>query len=309
MLVERTRSPTPGSLGVASPGSPIELQPIGAENLADGSRILFEAFHELYEYHRFPGAYPSIEFAAEILYGLIEHPSIWGVAAHRDGLMIGSSFIDERGSIKGIGPVSVDPQAQARGVGRLLMQTLLDRAAGARGIRLLQDAFNRSSLALYVSLGFEVRESVALLAGRPRSGARPGIEVRPLEEGDIEECGRLCRAVHGHERTGELRDAVHDLLCAPVVALCDGRITAYATTLSYFPAAHGVAASDEDMQALILGGSALNETPVSLLVPTHQGDLLRWCLSERLRVIKPMSYLTIGEYHRPTGCWIPSLMY
>jgi hypothetical protein len=203
----------------------------------------------------------------------------------------------------------VDPQAQAHGVGRHLMTALLKRAADVPDVRLLQDSFNRSSLALYASLGFEVRELVVLLAGRPRSGVQPGVDVRPLEVGDIEECERLCLAVHGFNRTNELRDALDDPLCSPFVAVRSGRISAYATTLRYFPAAYAVAATEDDMRALILGAAAVDQQPVSFLVPTYQGGLFRWCLGERLRVIKPMTYMTLGEYGRPDGCWIPSLMY
>jgi GNAT superfamily N-acetyltransferase len=287
----------------------IELEPIGAGDVAEGSRILFEAFRDLYDYHRFPGAYPNREFAADVFSGLLAHPSVWGVAAHCNGLFVGSGFLDERGPIKGIGPVSVDPGAQARGIGRRLTQALLERAAAARGIRLLQDSFNRSSLALYVTLGFEVREPVALLTGRPRGERHPGVDVRPLEEGDVEECERLCLAVHGFERTSELRDALVDPLCAPLVAERDGRIAAYATTLSYFPAAHGVALTPEDMLALIVGGGALSRQPLSFLLPTCNERLFRWCLGERLRVVKLMTYMTVGEYRRPEGCWIPSVTY
>jgi hypothetical protein len=28
-----------------------------------------------------------------------------------------------------------------------------------------------------------------------------------------------------------------------------------------------------------------------------------------LRVVKPMTYMTIGEYREPVGCWIPSVLY
>jgi GNAT superfamily N-acetyltransferase len=287
----------------------VSIAPIEQGDAAEVSGILFEAFRALYDYHRFPGAYPSLQFAAQIVRGLIAHPEIWGVAAWCDGRVVGSSFLDERGPVRAVGPVSVDPSSQARGVGRRLTEALLERAGRACDVRLQQDAFNRSSLSLYASLGFEVREPVVLLAGRPRSGADPRLEVRPLEVGDIEECERLCLAVHGFERSNELRDALHDPLCSPHLAIRDGEVAAYATTLSYFPAAYAVAASEADMHALVLGSAALDERPLSFLVPIYQGELFRWCLSERFRVIKPMTYMTIGDYRRPDGCWMPSVMY
>jgi hypothetical protein len=42
--------------------------------------------------------------------------------------------------------------------------------------------------------------------------------------------------VHGYERTNELADAIDSPGLLPFVALRDGRVTAYATTLAFFPA-------------------------------------------------------------------------
>jgi predicted N-acetyltransferase YhbS len=287
----------------------IEVRPIEPSDAGEGSRILYEAFREIHDYHRFPGAYPTLEVAAHFADQFIDHPSIWGVVAVSDGRIMGSSFIDERGPIRGIGPVSVDPQTQDRGVGRRLMEAMLERSSGARGVRLSQDSFNRSSLALYASLGFEVREPAVLVGGRPGSAPRSGFDIRPLEENDIEECERLCLSVHGFERTDELRDALRTPVFSPLVVVRDGRIAAYATTLSYFPAAHSVAASEDDMRALILGSAAIDAQPASFLLPTRQNGLFRWCLSEGLRIVKPVTYMTVGEYRQPDGCWIPSILY
>ena len=63
------------------------------------------------------------------------------------------------------------------------------------------------------------------------------------------------------------------------------------------------------MRALILGALAAGEAPASFLLPTRQAELFRWCLDEGLRVVKPMTYMAIGEYREPDGCWIPSVLY
>ena len=138
----------------------------------------------------------------------IPHPIVWGMVAEIGGRVVGSNFLDERGPIRGVGPITVAPQGQNSGVGRKLMRAVLERGEGAPGIRLLQDAFHMRSLSLYESLGFDVKEPVALATGRPRSEPDRRVEVRQLEENDLEECEALCRHVHGYERTNELRDAV-----------------------------------------------------------------------------------------------------
>jgi GNAT superfamily N-acetyltransferase len=280
-----------------------ELRPIEPADRDEAARIVFEAFAGIHDHHGFARDFPTLDAARRLTGDFIAHPSIWGVVAEVDGRIVGSNFLDERGPVRGVGPITVDPAAQGGGVGRRLMEAVLERGAGAAGIRLLQDSFNTRSLALYASLGFDVAEPVALIGGRARGASVPGVELRPLREADLAECERLHRRVHGFERTAELRDALAAL--TPIVAVRDGRIVAYATTLTFFPAAHAVAESERDMLALIAGAGA----PASFLLPARQGELLRACLDAGLRVVKPMTYMTLGEYREPAGAWIPSVLY
>src|SRR5215204_1194250 len=186
------------------------------------------------------------------------------------------------------GPITVAPEGQNSGVGRKLMQAVLERGEGRLGIRLLQDAFHMRSLSLYESLGFDVKEPVALVSGKPRGISGSSVHVRPLEERDLDECEALCQKVHGYTRTNELRDALQAF--SPFVAVRDDRITAYASTVTFWPMNHGVAETEEDMQALLGGiGEAVDE-PLGLLVPLRSG-LFRWCLEEALRPTKPMNLM------------------
>jgi hypothetical protein len=143
---------------------------------------------------------------------------------------------------------------------------------------------------------------VALMGGRPQLAAPEGVAVRPLEEADLASAERLHRRIHGFERTAELRDALAHL--DPTVAVRDGRVVGYATTLSAFAVAHAVAETDVDMLALI----AAAPPPVSFLLPTRQSTLFRAALAAGLRVVKPMNYMTLGPYRRPAGAWIPTVL-
>jgi GNAT superfamily N-acetyltransferase len=236
----------------------------------------------------------------------IGHPSIWGVVAEHDGRIVGSNFLDERDPIRGVGPITIDPQHQNTGVGRRLMEAVMERGRGAAGVRLLQDAFHMRSLSLYALLGFDVKEPVVVISGKPRSERVGGGEVRPITEDDLEHCEALCKKVHGFERTNELRDAMQAF--APFVAIREGRITAYASNVTFWPMAHGVAESDEDMKALLLGAAAAVEEPIAFLLPIRSG-LFRWCLAEGLRLVKPMNLMAVGEYHEPSGSWFPNVLY
>ncbi len=287
----------------------VALRPVEPSDADECARIVYEAFGGIHDHHRFERDFASLEAAAQLTSAFIAHPSIWGVVAESDGRILGCNFLDERGPVRGLGPITVDSGAQGRGVGRRLMEAALERGAGAAGTRLFQDSFNVGSLSLYASLGFDVKEPAVVISGRPRSVPAAGIEVRALEEGDLQACEDLCLRVHGFERTNELRDAIQVPVLSPFVAVRDGRITAYATTLTFFPAAYAVAETEADMRALILGALAAGEGSASFLLPTRQAGLFRWCLNEGLRVVKPMTYMVIGEYREPDGCWIPSVLY
>lgn len=295
--------------GPSAGDATVELRAIEPGDAGECARIVYEAFGGIHDHHRFVRDFPTLEAAKQLVGAFIVHPSIWGVVAERDGRIVGSNFLDERGPVRGLGPITVDPQARGLGVGRRLMWAALERSRQAAGVRLLQDSFNVGSLSLYASLGFEVREPAVVMSGRPKSGPVAGIEVRPLEERDIGECEGLCVAVHGFERTRELRDAIEHPAISPFAAVRNGRITAYATTLTFFPAAYAVAKTADDMRGLLLGALAAGDEPGSFLLPTRQADLFRWCLDDGLRVVKPMTYMTIGAYREPAGAWIPSVLY
>ena len=276
------------------------------DDAEDCARICFEAFGEIHDHHRFPRDFPTPDAATGLMAAWIPHPSVWGVVAEVDGRIVGSNFLDERSPIRGVGPITVDPHGQNKGVGRRLMEAVLERGQGAPGVRLLQDGFHMRSLSLYESLGFDVKEPVAVVSGTPSSRPPDEVEVRALEEGDLDECEALCKQVHGFERTDEVRDAIQAF--RSFVAVRDGRITAYASSVSFWPMNHGVAQSYEDMQALLLGAAAAVDEPIAFLAPLRY-ELFRWSLGAGLRLVKPMNLMALGEYREPRGSWFPSVLY
>jgi GNAT superfamily N-acetyltransferase len=288
---------------IASPVTTV--RPIRPEDAGAAARIVYEAFAGIHDHHRFARDFPSIEAAAGLVAAFTAHPSIWGVVAERDGRILGSNFLDERGPIRGVGPITVDPGVQERGVGRRLMEAVLERAEGAAGVRLLQDAFNTRSMALYASLGFRITDPVALLAGSPRGGVPDGYEVRPLTSDYLLAAAELSYTVHGYERSAELADAMAQTGARAVFR--DERLAGYATSLAHFASAHAIAETPDAMAALIAGAAAGG--PVSFLLPTRQDELFRWALAAGLRVVKPMNYMVVGHHQEPAGAWIPSVLY
>jgi predicted N-acetyltransferase YhbS len=285
----------------------ITLRPPDPSDADELARIVFEAFGDIHDYHRFQRDFPAIEAAAAMMGAWIPHPAIWGVVAEAGGQIVGSNFLDERDPIRGVGPITIDPKAQNAGVGRRLMEAVIERGQDAPGIRLLQDGFHMRSLSLYARLGFDVKAGCVVMQGDPRGELVAGVEVRPVTEDDLDECAALCEKVHGFERTGALRDHLQAPF-TPFAAARDRRIVAYASALTFWPMAHGVAENDEDMQALLLGGAAASEDPIALLVPL-ESSLFRWCLEQGLRAVKPMNLMARGSYQEPRGAWFPSVIY
>src|SRR5688572_13837974 len=115
--------------------------------------ICYEGFKAVSERHGFPPVFGSVEAATRRVQAFIEHPAVFGVVAEVDGTTLGFSFLNERDPIHAVGPIVSDPAVQGRGIGRRLMEAMLERAENAPGIRLLQDTFNMQSLTLYARLG------------------------------------------------------------------------------------------------------------------------------------------------------------
>jgi hypothetical protein len=139
--------------------------------------------------------------------------------------------------------------------------------------------------------------------------ARPplGKVIWSLRESDLASCESLYESIHGHTRTNEIRDAL--TTGAPIVALRDGRLRAYMMAPRIWLANFGVAETEEDMQALLLGASWIAKQSISFLIPLRRAGLFRWCLTQGFRAIRPMTLMTIGEYCEPRGSYIPSVLY
>jgi len=131
----------------------------------------------------------------------------------------------------------------------------------------------------------------------------PGYRVRPAQAEDLAVCNDLCLQVHGHDRGGELSDAIQH--GTAVVAESDGQVRAYATSLAFF--GHAVAETNLDLQALIAAAKEFQGP--GILIPTRNAALFRWCLEHGLRVVQPNTLMTSGLYNEPAGAYLPSILF
>ena len=280
-------------------------------------KIIFEAFSAVADKHSFPPDFPSVDVARGLASSLLSNPRFYSIVAEdntsnggedKDSI-VGSNFLDERSNIvAGVGPLTIDPKYQNKGTGRQLMINVLERAKNKNfpAIRLLQDSYHSRSLALYATLGFEVREPISNMQGKPIQEAIPGRSVRAATESDTESCNTICKTVHGHDRNGELQDSIKQ--GSAKVVLHENKITGYTCGLTFFN--HSVGLTNDDLKAL--NSSATNDDSYGgpgILIPSRNTQLFRWCLNNGLRLVQQLTLMTIGLYNEPAGSYMPSILY
>ncbi|HKJ73392.1 MAG TPA: GNAT family N-acetyltransferase [Alphaproteobacteria bacterium] len=283
----------------------ILLREARPEDAAAVGRIIHEAFTAVAEGHGFLTDFPDADMPTGLMGQLVERDDVYVVVAESDGEVIGSNVLWENNPIAGVGPISVDTKTQGGAVGKKLMEDVLRRARERKfeGVRLVQTPFNCLTMALYTKLGFDVVEPLSVFQGTAIKQTIPGHAVRAATTADIEICDALCTRIHGHNRHGDLADAIQQGTATVVER--DGCMTGYATVIGYF--GHAVAETNDDLKALIaaapeFGGPGFH-------VPSRNADLMRWCLSQGLRIMHPMTLMKMGPYREPAGPFVPSVIF
>lgn len=283
----------------------ITLREARTEDIPVCSEICSEAFTNISKKHAFPSDVPNAEIAAMMLSPMTQQQGFYGVVGELGGEVVGSNFLDERSEIVGLGPITVSVAGQNNGVGALLMQHCLDRceARKVKGVRLLQAAYHNRSLALYTRLGFDVQDVLSTLQGPAINRQVEEHVVRPVTKKDLSACCALYERAHGHGRLDELEDAIQ----AGTATLVEqqGNLKGYFSSFGF--GGFGVAETNDAMKALF--GYASEFSGPGIIVPSGNGDLMRWCLENGLKVVHQLTIMTKGFYQRPTLPYLPSVFY
>lgn len=267
--------------------------------------ICYEAFKAINEHHGFASDFPVPDITQGLMSMLFAHPATYSVVAEMGGQIVGSNFLMGGSAIAGVGPITVATTTQNATVGRRLMEAVLAQAQkqGFAGVRLVQAAFHNRSLALYTKLGFDVQEPLAAIQGAPLHLELPGYAVRAATEADLAACNRLCQRVHGFDRSGEVLQAIQQKTATVVEH--NGQLTGYATMIGLF--GHAVGETNQDLKALI--GAARSIEGTGFLLPTRNSQVFRWCLQQGLRVVQPLTLMSLGLYTQPQGAFLPSILF
>lgn len=282
------------------------IRPIRPDDYSACARICFEAFGALQDRHGVERDFDSVETAGMVIALFGSRPDFAGfVALDDDGrTVLGSNFLQFSDEVAGVGPITVEPSAQSRGVGRMLMQAVMDEAArrGISQVRLQQEAINTASLSLYAKLGFDWREACALVRLAPAESDLEG--TRPVTERDLPSIDEISRRHYHSSRVNEAAGYLKIGLPG-FVRSRGGRDVGY-----FFPSflGHGFADSPDDLAALV--AHAARHAPPQFrktIVPLGQHGLHRGLMSRGGRAVKLFNYMTTGPYRAPVGAWIPSI--
>ncbi|MEA2834363.1 MAG: hypothetical protein QOG66_2565, partial [Methylobacteriaceae bacterium] len=250
---------------------PVLVRPIQPEDAEQCGMIAYEAHSSVAAAHNFPSEHPSAQFSVGMIGAKTKDTNATGFLAELEGRILGSVFLNTfpPAPVAAIGPMTVAPQAKGDRVGRTLMQAALDEATARKieQVRLVQSPSHLRSLALYAKFGFDIREPLLMMQGKPTAASSGDHIARAAEQAHIAACEQLCTAIHGFARSAELRGGI-DQHVASVVMHRD-RIVGYSTGLGF--RGHSVAETTEALKALIAGASQLPGP--GFFVPVRNGEL------------------------------------
>jgi hypothetical protein len=106
----------------------ITIRTATAKGAAACGKICYDAFSAISVAHGFPCDLPGAETGIRMLSMMFSTPGFYSVVSERDGRIVGSNVLAVQTVICGISPIAIDPGVQNAGVGRTLMQAVMDRA-------------------------------------------------------------------------------------------------------------------------------------------------------------------------------------
>ena len=87
----------------SSKAANVTLREVQPRDIQDCARIVFEAFGDIHDHHRFQRDFPTLEAATAMMEAWIPHPRCGAWSPRSDGEIVGSNFLDERDPIRASG--------------------------------------------------------------------------------------------------------------------------------------------------------------------------------------------------------------
>lgn len=267
--------------------------------------VIVTAFNDVFTRHGFPQPFPSSDIGIGLARGYLYLEPQECFVAVEGGQVVGSGFIHIRGDTAGIGPITVDPACQSAGVGREIMMAVIHAGQQCSSLRLVQDAFNLTSFALYSKLGFVSHGTVVGLAGQRLSPMEParGITVRDMTAEDIDRVITLDTALTGITRPQDLQF----FLGRPpqLVGFSEGTLAGYLCLLRTDGGAFlgpAVATNPAVLRALIVRAIESEQgKALRMRLPARHAELLCDLLKMGFHIEVLENYMVRGPWQTPQG--------
>jgi GNAT superfamily N-acetyltransferase len=267
--------------------------------------VIVAAFNDVFARHGFPQPFPSPEVGIGLARGYLRLEPQECFVAVEGGQIVGSGFLHLRGETAGIGPITVDPACQTKGVGKEIMMTVIRAGRHCPSLRLVQDAFNVASFSLYSKLGFVSYGTVLSLAGQDlQAPARTrGITIREMTAGDTTKVATLDAKLTGITRP---RDMHYFLSQSPqLVGLVEGKLAGYLCLLRTDRGTFlGPAAATEPAILRALVTHALESEQGKMLrmrLPSRHTEIFRDLMKLGFRLETMQTYMVRGPWKPPKG--------
>ena len=283
----------------------VTLRPIEERDVERAGDVNFVAFYTEALAH---GQRPNVGTPGEsrrYIRHLHGFDPLGGVLAEENGEIVGVGWLHPRGPVATIGPLAVDPRRQGRGIGRLLLERLIEVAGrGVPQIRLVQESHSTVSLGLYLRAGFRVVSPLLDLELQAGTSLSPpvlprGVILRPAGSADDRS-----RIVQRDTRAfGAQRPQSVDLYLQSgrvLVAMRADSLVGYALGIGFHGMAHLGSASAEDadlllgLLATLAGEFSAEGHVVRILVPASDRRLVDGLLGFGFRVFRACHYMVRG---------------
>ncbi len=308
------------------PAQSFELRPLYEEDRADFCEALYQSFNVWYARHGWQGDYfrgdPSV---CEIFYDLYNDLSPGCSVCAVDsstGKLMGSCFYHPREHHVSLGIMSVHPDYWSRGVGKALVNHIIDytESNGFDSLRLVSSAMNVDSFSLYNTSGFVPRCTYNdMILSVPEEGLNASSDrdgqVRPATLEDIPAMAALEMEISGICREKDYRYCIENkrgILHTSVIEAETGELNGFLFSIKH-PALNmigpGVARSEEDGVALLLAELDIfrGETPL-FLIPMQKRLLVESAYRWGARNVELHLCEVRGAYQEPRGVHFPSFL-